>query len=119
MYYEESWADGMLAVWVGALLVLSGLLSLVAPRLWRRHARGTQALPTPEREASQFHESGLDPDRDWPGIVLVAMGVIRLLAGTFALLDSGSTIDAKRQSTPPSDASLPFRPAVPVDEAIL
>jgi hypothetical protein len=70
----------------GALLVLGGLLILVAPPLWRRHVRGTEALPTTEREAPEFSEPviGLDPDVDWPGIALTAMGAILLLAGLFA-----------------------------------
>jgi uncharacterized protein YjeT (DUF2065 family) len=62
----------MLAIWVGALLVLGGLLTLAAPPVWRRHVK--------RREPG----SDIDPERGWPGMALIAMGVILLLAGTFA-----------------------------------
>ena len=83
----------MPAIWAGALLVLSGLLVLMVPRLWRRRAGGPPALPTPEPEASQFCESGVDPDKDWPGIALIAMGVILLLAGLVELWNESSIPD--------------------------
>ena len=76
----------MPAIWVGALLVLGGLLTLVAPSIWRRHVSGRQPRPTVGRVAQERREprSDIDPERDWPDIALIAMGIILLLAGTFA-----------------------------------
>jgi hypothetical protein len=76
----------MPAIWVGALLVLGGLLTLAAPPVWRRHVSGRQPRPRLGRDTLEPREPwvDIDPEEDWPGIALVVMGAILLLAGTFA-----------------------------------
>jgi hypothetical protein len=76
----------MLAAWVGALLVLSGLLTLAAPPIWRRHVSGRQPRPPVGRDSPETGEPWIeiDPEGDWPGIALVAMSAILLLASSFA-----------------------------------
>jgi hypothetical protein len=76
----------MPAIWVGAALVASGLVVLVAPRVWRRLRGGRPPDPTAEPDAPERREPvlDLDPEENGPGVALIAMGTILLLAGTFA-----------------------------------
>ena len=73
----------MLVIWLGALLVLGGILYLVAQPLWRARLSGRQAgapgagaTLEPQRPAAGF---GLAAN--WPGLALIAFGAILLLIG--------------------------------------
>lgn len=69
--------------WLGALLVAIGVVLVAAPPIWRarlsgRRSRSTMADRTlePQRPAAGF---GLK--RNWPGLALIALGALLLLAG--------------------------------------
>jgi len=74
----------MLVIWLGALLVVSGVLFLAAQAIWRGR------LSDPRRSRSAVPGATLEPKRpgggfglkaNWPGFVLIALGAILLLAG--------------------------------------
>ena len=73
---------GMLLTWLGALLVISGVLFTAAQAIWRgrlsgRRLRSRQASDTlePQERGSSF---GLAAN--WPGLALIALGALLLLA---------------------------------------
>ena len=73
----------MTFIWLGALLVLGGMIQLIYQPIWRGRLSGGRRLRSqpivtlePERPASGF---GLK--RNWPGLALVAAGAAFLLAG--------------------------------------
>jgi hypothetical protein len=74
----------MLAIWLGALFVLCGMLLMAAPPIWR--ARMTRARP----RSSAVPRDTLEPRRpgagfglkaNWPGLALFVIGGILLLLG--------------------------------------
>jgi hypothetical protein len=72
----------MVAIWLGALLIVVGLVLLPAPPIWRARLSGRSA---PSPRAGDTLEprkpgSGFDPATNWPGLALVALGVILMLA---------------------------------------
>jgi hypothetical protein len=76
----------MPAIQVGALLFLSGLLTLAAPPIRRDWLGGRSVdspVPSGTLEADGF-DAGFDLENN-PGVALVALGVILLLAGLYAL----------------------------------
>jgi hypothetical protein len=78
----------MPAIKVGALLVLGGLLTLAAPPIWRDWLggrTGDSPVPSGTSEAEGF-DAGFDLGNPNPGVLLIALGAILLLAGLFALL---------------------------------
>jgi hypothetical protein len=84
----------MPAIEVGAALVLSGLLTLLAPPIWRDWLGGSSVdstVPPRTSEAEEF-DAGFDLESN-PGFALIAMGTILLLAGLFELWDESSTPD--------------------------
>jgi hypothetical protein len=72
----------MIVIWFGALLVLGGLLFMAYQTIWR--GRFSDA----KRTASELPHDTLEPRRpgagfraSWPGLVLIVLGSILLLAG--------------------------------------
>lgn len=75
----------MLVIWLGGLLVIVGLLYLAGQTIWYGRMSGA----TPSRPVSSG--TTLEPPRrgvrflglgsNWPGIALMALGAILLLAG--------------------------------------
>jgi hypothetical protein len=85
----------MQAIYVGALLVLSGLLTLAAPPIWQDWLGGRSAdspVPSGTSDAEGF-DAGFDLANNNPGIALIAIGVILLLAGLCALFDTNLALD--------------------------
>ena len=73
----------MLVIWLGALLIISGVLFMAAQAIWRgrlsmkrpRPAAAGDTLEPPERGG------GFGLGTNWPGFALIALGAILLLAG--------------------------------------
>ena len=75
----------MLVIWLGALFVLCGMVFTVAQPIWRarlseaRRRRSSSAVPDtlePRRPGAGFSLKA-----SWPGLLLIAVGGILLLAG--------------------------------------
>ncbi len=89
----------MLVIWLGALLVLGGLVFLVAQPIWRgrlseARRRRSSAVPRDTLEAHTLEPHTLEPRRpgagfglkeNWPGLVCIVLGGILLLVGAFSL----------------------------------
>ena len=84
----------MLVIWLGALFVLGGLLFMMAQPIWRgrlSEARRRKSSAVPRDAAMKPAEPmTLEPRRpgagfglkaNWPGLVLIVLGGIILLAG--------------------------------------
>jgi hypothetical protein len=81
----------MLVIWLGALFVLGGLLFLVAQPIWRgrlsdaRRIRTSSAAPRATLEPHTLEPrrpgAGLGLKANWPGLLLIVIGGILLLAG--------------------------------------
>ena len=76
----------MPAIWIGASFVLVGLVSMAARPLWRAWpGRGSVGSPAPAGiSGGNDFDASLDLGSN-PGVALIAMGVILLLAGMFEL----------------------------------
>ena len=85
----------MLVIWLGALFVLGGLLFMMAQPIWRgrlseaRRRRSSSAVPR-DTAMKPAEPMTLEPRRpgagfglkaNWPGLVLIVLGGIILLAG--------------------------------------
>ena len=73
----------MLLIWLGAVSVLGGVLFMAAQAIWRGRLSG-------RRSRSQWRSDTLEPQErgsgfglaaNWPGLALIALGTILLLAG--------------------------------------
>jgi hypothetical protein len=69
--------------WLGALFVVAGVVLMAAPPIWRARLSG-------RRSRSAVANRTLEPQRpgagfglraNWPGLALIALGVILLLVG--------------------------------------
>ena len=76
-------ANMLIIFWLGALLIVGGVVLMAAPPIWRgrlseRRSRSAVADRTlePRRPGAGF---GLRTN--WPGLALIALGVILLLVG--------------------------------------
>ena len=78
--------SNVLLIWVGALLFVGGLLFTAAQAIWRgrlsvarqsRPGAGSDTLEPPAGERS----GGFGLKANWPGLALIALGSILLLAG--------------------------------------
>jgi len=74
----------MLVIWLGALLVLGGLLFMAYQPIWRGR------LSDAKRKSSELPHDTLEPRRpgagfglkaNWPGLLLIVLGGILLLVG--------------------------------------
>jgi hypothetical protein len=81
----------MPAIWVGASLVLAGLVWSAARSLWRAWPgqRSAGSSPPPAILQTDEPDIGFDLGSN-PCFALIALGIILLLAGIFALLDPDS-----------------------------
>jgi hypothetical protein len=74
----------MLVIWLGALLVIIGVLFLATQAIWRGRLSGQSASSPapagtlePPRRGMRF----LGLDSNWPGILLIVFGGALLLIG--------------------------------------
>jgi drug/metabolite transporter (DMT)-like permease len=74
----------MLVIWLGVLFVLGGLLFMAYQAIWRGR------LSDAKRTSSEVPHDTLEPRRSgagfgmkaiWPGLVLIVLGGLLLLAG--------------------------------------
>lgn len=79
------WDSVMLVIWLGALLVIAGILLLVAKAIWTgpmstadrpRMGETPQTLEPPGPAIMVFTLSG-----NWPGLALMMLGALLLLLG--------------------------------------
>jgi len=85
----------MLVIWLGALLVLGGLLFMLAQPIWRgrlseaRRIRTSSAVPRKTVEPHTLEPrrpgAGFGLKENWPGLVFMVLGGILLLVGAFSL----------------------------------
>lgn len=75
----------MLAIWLGMLLVIAGLLYLARQSIWRgQMSNPTPSDPTPPSPTLEPARRGVSffgLGTNWPGIVMMAVGAILLLSG--------------------------------------
>ena len=74
----------MLVIWLGALLVLGGLLFMLAQPIWRgrlseARLRRSSAEPRDTLEP-RTPGAGFGLKENWPGLLLIVLGGILLLA---------------------------------------
>lgn len=74
-------------VWAGALLVVLGVLYAAARALWSggrlSEAKGPRAGRAGQSLEPRGPGSGLQLKSNWPGLALIALGFVLLLAGAF------------------------------------
>ena len=78
--------SGMLLIWIGALLIIGGIVLAAGKVLWKGrlsdpHRAGSGTTLEPQGRA-QGRAQALHPKHHWPSIALVALGLILLLAET-------------------------------------
>jgi hypothetical protein len=73
----------MLVILLGALLVVGGLVLLAGPPIWRGRLSGRQSGAPVARPTLEPREpaAGFGLARSWPGLALIALGAVLLLAG--------------------------------------
>jgi hypothetical protein len=75
----------MLFIWLGALLVIGGALYLVKQAIWQGPlsvlGRRRAQAPRDTLEPLPRGDSVFGLARNWPGLALMALGAILLLAG--------------------------------------
>ncbi len=75
--------SGMVLVWIGALLIIAGIVLTAGQMLWkgrlsdahRTGYTGASAALEPQERARAFH-----PQHHWPSNNLVTLGIILMLA---------------------------------------
>jgi hypothetical protein len=73
----------MLVFLLGALLVVAGVVLLAAPPIWRGRLSGRRA-PSPtagDTLEPRKPGAGFGLKQNWPGLALILLGVVLLLAG--------------------------------------
>jgi hypothetical protein len=76
----------MTLIWLGVLLVFAGLLQMTFQPIWRGRLSGGRQLRAGRRSDTLEPErpaSGFGIKANWPGLALVALGAVMLLAGAF------------------------------------
>jgi hypothetical protein len=71
-------------IWIGAVLIVGGVVFSAIPPIWQGRLSRARRLPTarpsntlePERPAK-----GFDLQTNWPGLAMIALGVILMLVG--------------------------------------
>ena len=73
----------MTLVWLGALLLLTGVVFMAAQPLWRARLSGGKRLPSGELRGTlepQRPTGGFGIRSNWPGLALVSLAAVLLLA---------------------------------------
>jgi hypothetical protein len=71
----------MVTIWLGALLVFAGVLFLVAKAIWKGPMSGPSGSRAGTLEPPGSGISVFRLSRNWPGLALIALGALLLLAG--------------------------------------
>lgn len=74
----------MLVIWLGALLVLAGVVLLASQAIWRGRLSGQGAPLTEPAETLEPPRQGmrfLGLQSNWPGLVAIVLGAALLLIG--------------------------------------
>ncbi|WP_262027934.1 hypothetical protein [Microvirga sp. Mcv34] len=77
--------SGMVLIWIGALLIVAGIVLAAGQVLWKGRlsdphgtgSTGNNVTLEPRERARALH-----PRHHWPSIILVALGIVVLLAET-------------------------------------
>ncbi|HEX8665552.1 MAG TPA: hypothetical protein VF744_16155 [Beijerinckiaceae bacterium] len=64
----------MLLIWLGALLIVAGVLFTAAKGNWLGRFRG---------ESHQFSGTGFGLKSNWPGLAMIGLGAVLMLARAF------------------------------------
>ena len=75
--------------WVGILLVIAGVLYSAGQVLWRGPLSGGSQRSRTTLEPPRGPARSLGLAREWPGLALIGLGAILLLARAAALFISG------------------------------
>ncbi|MGO4525262.1 hypothetical protein AB4097_10415 [Microvirga sp. 2MCAF35] len=74
--------SGMILIWIGALLIVAGIVLAAGRVLWKgrlsdphRMGSGTGTTLEPRERVRALH-----PKHHWPSIILVALGIVLMLA---------------------------------------
>jgi len=73
----------MLAIWIGALLLVGGVLYMAAQPMWRGRLSGSRPRVTAMRDTLEPRKpaAGFGLAANLPGLVMIALGAVLLLAG--------------------------------------
>jgi hypothetical protein len=69
----------MLTIWLGALLVIGGVLFMALQPLWRARLSGRPSRPAVDTLEPRQPAAGFGLASNWPGLALVALGALLLL----------------------------------------
>jgi hypothetical protein len=75
----------MTVIFVGALLVIGGVLFIAYKAIWRGRLSGASRRASIVESTTlepQGRSAAFDPKANWPGLALIALGTILLLVGT-------------------------------------
>jgi hypothetical protein len=81
----------MLLIWLGALFILGGVIFMATQPIWRGRLSEARRIRTPSAVPSKTVEphtleprrpgAGFGLKRNWPGLLLIVLGGMLLLAG--------------------------------------
>jgi len=74
----------MTVIYIGALLVFGGLLSMAYKAIWQGRLSGASRRDAMVKSTTlepQGRSAAFDPKANWLGLTLIALGTILLLAG--------------------------------------
>ena len=72
--------SGMLLIWIGALLIIGGIVLAAGKVLWKGRLSDPHRIGVGTTLEPQGSVRALHPKHHWPSIALVAVGLILLLA---------------------------------------
>ena len=72
--------SGMLLIWIGALLIIGGIVLAAGKVLWKGRLSDLHRVGSGTTLEPQGSVRALHPKHHWPSIALVAVGLILLLA---------------------------------------
>ena len=75
----------MTIFWLGALLIVVGVVLTAVPPILQGRLSRVRRVDTTARPSNTLEPArpakGLDPGTNWPGLALIGIGIILLLAG--------------------------------------
>jgi hypothetical protein len=73
----------MLVIWLGALLIVGGLVFMAAQAIWRGRLSERRSRPAVVNDTLEPQKpgAGFGLKTNWPGLALIALGAILMLAG--------------------------------------